>query len=430
MSKSSELNNSLIPTEDEPLMKLSTAKYLVSFGIIYILFALDFASRYGMSTLFPMIQKELSLTDPQLGLLGSVVLFCIAVLIYPISYLADKFNKAKFISVMALIWSIFSIGSGFASGFLGLFVARFGLGVGEASYMPISLSLITDWTRKSKWGKAIGVYNSSMPFGIILGSVVAGLMGAKFGWRNTLIILGIPGVIFGLTALAIPAKKKAAPAVSKAKELSIKKSLALCFKKKTLLIMSISFGIYSITSAAVTVWLPSYCVRILRLTVPQGGMVLAVVGVMGLLAFPLGGVAVDKLIVKGISTRAWMAAIAYLVGGALAFGGFAFAFLPMVFIGFFISLTAQSAIITASQELLPEKYKSTGYGFMGAIFQIGGMFGPTIAGLFSQWFGLQSTMQYIQLFTVLGALGFFWSVKYYVKDYRQSRDEDAADVVA
>ena len=69
MSKSSEPKRPLIPAEDEPLMKLSTAKYLVSFGIIYILFALDFASRYGMSTLFPMIQKELSLTDPQLGLL-------------------------------------------------------------------------------------------------------------------------------------------------------------------------------------------------------------------------------------------------------------------------------------------------------------------------------------------------------------------------
>lgn len=54
-------------TNDEPVIKVPMKKAVTYMSIIYILFFLDHATRVLINPMFPVIKKELMLTDTQLG---------------------------------------------------------------------------------------------------------------------------------------------------------------------------------------------------------------------------------------------------------------------------------------------------------------------------------------------------------------------------
>lgn len=85
------------PTPPEESAAIVLPKKTLVFGIfvLYALFMLDFAARLGVNAVFPLMQKDLGLSDSQVGLLGSVVLFGMTVFVLPVSFLADKTSKKK-----------------------------------------------------------------------------------------------------------------------------------------------------------------------------------------------------------------------------------------------------------------------------------------------------------------------------------------------
>jgi MFS family permease len=135
---------------EQPLVVLPMSKIVFYVSIIWLLYFIDFVARFGVNPLYPLIQKEFALSDPQVGLLGSVVLFGMAIFVLPLSYIADRWSRSKLVSLMALVWSACSIASGLASNFVILLCARCGLGVGEASFAPTATSLLTSWFKRAK----------------------------------------------------------------------------------------------------------------------------------------------------------------------------------------------------------------------------------------------------------------------------------------
>src|SRR5258708_24170050 len=90
------------------------------------------------------IKKEWSLTDSQLGLLGTAFILLYAVIGLPLGHLADVWRRKWLLAIGVALWSLFTFASGFAWGFWSLFVFRLGVGVGEASCAPTASSLIGD----------------------------------------------------------------------------------------------------------------------------------------------------------------------------------------------------------------------------------------------------------------------------------------------
>ena len=215
--------DALTTEDDAPLVVLPTGRLILSIGIVWGLYFLDFMARFGVNPLFPLIQKDLGLSDSEVGLLGSVVLLGMAVLMLPLAYLADRWSRSKLIALMALLWSACSIVSGTAQNFTLLLCARFGLGVGEASFAPTATSLLTSWCRRSRWGLVLGFFNTALSLGIFCGSVLSGYLGVRYGWRFALVALGLPGICLGLLALTIPDPKLASKALqAAAPKLSVK----------------------------------------------------------------------------------------------------------------------------------------------------------------------------------------------------------------
>lgn len=428
MSPSTEQKNTTVQAPDEPLIKLPMSKIIFYMGIIYLLFFLDLAARIGINPMYPVIQKEFNLTDPQVGLLTSVVLLGMSILVLPLSYIADRWSKSKLIALMAIVWSLSVIFTGFAKNFFVLAATRFGLGVGESSYAPTAVSLISTWFKKSQWGIAIGFFNTAIPLGVLIGSVFCGYMVVGHGWRTTLIVIGIPGLILGLLALMIPdykAKSEHGSDETTAR-LSVKTAFKLIMSNKTLLIIVVMYGITSLVSYANTAWLPMFCIRFMDMTIPKAATITGIYAACGVLAYPIGGYIMDKWGKKDLRSRVWLPAACCLALIFINGAGFYYKSLSLIFLGAFVFSFIPTAVQIGTQELVPMWFRAVSYGILVFGLQSISMIGPTITGILSQGIGLQNALVIVQGFYIICFFGYIWAGMSYMKNYLRSRDEEAA----
>ena len=95
-------------------------------------------------------------------------------------------------------WSGMTALCGMAVNFPMLFAARVGTAIGEAGGSPPSHSLISDYFPRSWRGTAFSFYALAVPVGTALGAFMGGWGNQNLGWRNTFILVGLPGILLAL----------------------------------------------------------------------------------------------------------------------------------------------------------------------------------------------------------------------------------------
>jgi MFS family permease len=173
-----------------------------------------------MGILAPFIQKDLGLTNTELGLLiGLAFAVFYTFVAIPIAWLADRFNRVNILSIALATWSAFTALTGLANNFVQVALARMGVGIGEAGGSPPSHSIISDMYPKEERASALGVYSMGIPLGIMAAYfVTASLMDVsedQVNWRQIFIFLGLTGI-----ALAVVVKLVLKEPVRGAMELS------------------------------------------------------------------------------------------------------------------------------------------------------------------------------------------------------------------
>lgn len=180
-------------------------------AVLTFAFTVAFIDRQILSLLVQPIRRDLGISDTQISLLAG---FAFAVfysfLGVPIARLADRRSRRAIISVGVFLWSLMTAACGLAKSFVGLFVARVGVGVGEATLSPAAYSMIADYFPPQKLARAIAVYAMGLYLGaglaMIAGSAVvrlvsdAGpvtlpLVGTLFPWQLTFFAVALPGIL-------------------------------------------------------------------------------------------------------------------------------------------------------------------------------------------------------------------------------------------
>ena len=193
---------------------LSMNPYRLLF-FLTVLNLLNITDRQLIASFANYIVPELSLTGWQFGLLTSLAfIFFYSIMGLFMGALADRVNRSKLIAFGVVLWSIFTVASGAAKSFITLALPRMFIGVGESIITPTSMSLLGDAFPPKRMGFVAGFYYLGVPLGVAISLLLVGfvadikspiflegLLGETIGWRGCFYMLGVLGVVLGLSML-------------------------------------------------------------------------------------------------------------------------------------------------------------------------------------------------------------------------------------
>lgn len=182
--------------------------------ILVSAYVLSFVDRQILNLLVGPIRNDLGISDFQMSLLQGMAfaLFYVS-LGLPLGRLADRKNRKMIIAVGVIVWSAMTAACGLATTFLGLLIARVGVGVGEAALSPAAYSMLGDSFPPEKLARAIYIFTMGSTLGAGMAYLIGGsvidliasadavtlpLIGTVQPWQATFFIVGLPGLLIGL----------------------------------------------------------------------------------------------------------------------------------------------------------------------------------------------------------------------------------------
>lgn len=192
----------------------------VTLAALFAAYILSFVDRMIIGLLVEPIKRDLQITDTQVSLLqGLAFALFFAIAAIPIGRLVDRVHRPRAVAAGIALWSMMTMACGAMTSFAGLFVARMGVGVGEAVLSPAAYSLINDGFPRKRLGMAMGIFGLGSAAGAGLAFMIGGavialvanadslslpLFGELRSWQFAFIVAGAPGVLIALLFLVIP----------------------------------------------------------------------------------------------------------------------------------------------------------------------------------------------------------------------------------
>ncbi len=156
----------------------------------------NFVDRQILAILAAPIQRDLGLSDGEMGMLGGIAFALLySTLAVPLGALADRTSRSWVITVSLVLWSGFTALCGLAQGFWHIFLARLGVGIGEAGGVAPSYALIGDYFPSEKRASALSIYSLGIPLGSAAGVLAGGYIAATVDWRLAFFTVGIAGLL-------------------------------------------------------------------------------------------------------------------------------------------------------------------------------------------------------------------------------------------
>ena len=232
--------------------------------ILVVVYTFNFIDRQIVGILAVPIKADLSLTDTQLSLMGGLAFALFyTVLGVPIAMLADRKSRVWIMTVALALWSAMTALCGLAQNFTQLFLARLGVGVGEAGGVAPAYSLIADYFPSDKRARALSIYSFGIPIGSALGILCGGVLTSYLDWRSAFIIVGLTGVLLA-PVLRLTVKDPdrgafdAGPPPVPAPIMDVVRTLA---RKPSFWGLSFGAASSSMMGYGIIFWLPSFFVR-------------------------------------------------------------------------------------------------------------------------------------------------------------------------
>ena len=370
-------------------------------AVLALINFVNFADRQVLNPLVPLLREHFNLSDAQLGSLQMVLLFVLAAASIPFGYLADRFNEPKIICAGVMIWSIAAIGSGLAPTFAFLFFARGMVGIGEAAYAPAAQSLISDSFSMEHRALAQSIFASGMILGGISGLVLGGIMGARHGWQHAFIIVGLIGIIPGLSALKLrePTRRPRSEVVPFAQLLRVPAFVAMVVAGVCITFSSVSFVSWGI----------DYAMNYKGFSIREASLSLAVIALLSTVPGALcGGFFADLARKRFAFGRVLVIACAFLAAAPFLLLAVQseekWVVLASLFAAMFFMSWYHGPTTAVLHDLTPQRAHATAIGVYMFATQLFGAMGPMLIGKVSDMSDLQIGLQAAAAVMVFGAL--------------------------
>jgi MFS family permease len=177
-----------------------------SFGlaVLSVINLFSYLDRYIVAALIESLKhSELALTDANLGSLmsGFLVVYTLTAPVF--GALGRPAFAAPLDRPRRGLLELRHRPVGIRRQLLGLLAARASVGVGEAAYVTIAPSLLSDYFPARQRGRVMAIFFCAIPVGSALGYVVGGLVDKHYGWRAAFFVAGGPGLLLAALCLLL-----------------------------------------------------------------------------------------------------------------------------------------------------------------------------------------------------------------------------------
>ncbi|MEQ8860080.1 MAG: MFS transporter [Pseudomonadales bacterium] len=302
---------------------LGAASYALA--LLFVAYIFSFIDRQILALLVGPIRADFGISDFEFSLLQGAafaLLYTFAGL--PLGRLADRHSRRLIISGSVLFWSLMTIACGMTRNFTQLFVARMGVGAGEAGLAPPAYSLILDSFRPQHVGYAMSFYKLGVKVGgglaLVIGGVLydfyagiagpAGLieipgLGGVAPWQATIISVGAPGLLLSLLLLTIrePPRKALASNADGSTSAQLPLATVMRFvwaRKRVYLTLFLGSSMMAMAGYGNAAWYPEFLFRNYGLSKSEAGTAYGtIILTAGSLGVMFGALLANRLLNRG-----------------------------------------------------------------------------------------------------------------------------------
>lgn len=360
-------------------------------ALLMLVYTVNYLDRNILVILAEPIKRELGLRDWQIGFLtGTSFAIFYALLGLPIARLADRSHRVNICSVALVVWGGMTTVCGVVSNYVQLVLARIGVGVGEAGGSPPAVSVISDYFPAEQRATALGIYNLGVPFGMLLGFIVGGVINELYGWRMAFIVAGLPGVLLAvLVKLTIREPPRVAVIEQRVEHGSVLEDVKMLLRNRLYRGTVIGAAVFNVAAYGVSLWSPANMVRVFDLDTRTVGITMGLVsGIGGAVGSFLGGYLSDRLQRRDARWLFWVPALASAAFLPLVIAGVlmptANLYGVLLLITYAVSFATHAPFWAVAQSTVPAHKRAIAAAFLLFLINLIGMgLGPQLAGIMS-----------------------------------------------
>jgi len=396
------------PPAEKPWPSRGRAWYAVF--VFAVVLCVNFLDRGILPLLVVPIKRDLGLTDTEISLLmGFAFVMFYVILGLPIARLVDRSSRRRIIGIGVALWSGATALCGLAHTFMQLFLARIGVGVGEACTGPATYSMLADLFPREQLPRAVSFLNFGFIAGIGLSAIMGGavigalehlppvalpVIGVLKTWQLTFLVVGLPGLLVALLMRTVvePVRRDLTAAgvgVAGGRSIPIRDVVHYLWTNRAVYgPMYGALALQSIPSQGAISWGPTFFIRVHHWTPRHVGLAFGITTlVVAPFALMAGGFLAERLAKRGYhdaNLRVQLLAICLWIPFAVAMPLMPTPTLALIVFGInlFFAMMAPGPQNAALQSVTPNRMRGQATALFLFVFNIIGFgCGPTVIAL-------------------------------------------------
>ncbi len=293
-------------------------------SVLLVVYVFNFIDRQVLSILAEDIKKDIPFSDTVYGLIAGPAFAILYTFIgLPVGRWADTGTRRTILAIALFLWSLMTALTAFVQTVTQLVIARIGVAVGESGGSPPSHSMISDIFPPEQRATALGIYSLGISIGGGLGLLLGGWSAHFFGWRNTFLIVGLPGLLLALIVrLTLKEPPRGANEVVQASDgpETLRRTVRFMLRLPSFLHMSLGASLHAVYGYAAAAWVPIFLIRIHNMERAEVGTWIGLITItVGVLGTFLGGLISDRIAQRDVRWYMRVPAIASAIGIPFAF---------------------------------------------------------------------------------------------------------------
>jgi predicted MFS family arabinose efflux permease len=342
--------------------------------------------------------------------------------------LGDRRSRPRLIAFGVACWSFATALSGFAVNYLTLFLARACVGIGEAAYVTIAPSLLSDYFPVRQRGRIMAIFFCAIPVGSALGYVVGGLVDKHYGWRAAFFVAGVPGLLLAALCLLLrdpprgiqdgeanvtPAEQPTRSSMSRETWLTYGRLI----RNKPYALTVVGYAAYTFAVGGLAYWMPAFLER--ARGVPRSEATVsfgAIVVITGFIGTFIGGWIGDYFAKNSRTAYLYLSAIATLIAAPFVWMALTTTshsqYLVYMVIAQLCLFLSTGPINAAIVNLVIASERATAIALsVFAIHLLGDALSPFLIGSLSDAFSLAQAVKIVPVAVLIGGFVWIWAAR-------------------